>query len=1632
MQLGKAPHRKRKVWQFERLEERYLFTASPISQWQTQELSSLTPEGAAQIYAQELYWAALQSASSGDGSVSQVAATLNALPTDPLFSKQWHLFNTGQEVGNPDYQPIFAAPGEDLHLLGAWNLGYTGLGVIVGVTDSGVELNHDDLAVNISPTLRLDALTGDGDPSPDLIDPITNAHGTAVAGLIAAAANGMGGVGVAPGATIAPIRLIDVGQTDQAFIDNFVFAAQFLDISNNSWSPALVRQAAGPTPAMVDAIRQAIEFGRGGKGVIFVFSSGNDSSSPGIEGWQNNGNWDSANYNGFVNSRYTIGVSGIDHDGLYSNADGTITAYPESGTNVLVAAPTGSGATNIADDIGNGSGIVTSDLSGENGYNVAPLNGLELDHDFLTDTDAMSRFNGTSASAPMVSGVIALMLEANPELSWRDVKEILVRSARQAAQFEVPQTGSGLIGTNSWLVNQLSIFHDPDLYDPGNPMAMPPILPTDPFLAQFAPLTYLNPDAPASYTNGAGYTVSEGFGVYGDRYGFGHGVVDAEMAVKLALEWHDKHQELPDELTFTSAKYPAGTVPFNIPAAQIGNNDTGRILVPGGIGGIGGFINYWNEYYANNPFSGNNPPTNTRGASFIEFAVPPSNTMKIENVEVKVSIGGPAEDKEHLRILLVSPEGTFSELNPFYSDLNFTNFSRQNVGDWWNINTGSIDPDEGNFIWTFSTNRSWGERSDAAIQYDPTTGDPLASIFIDPVTGLPLTGSPVSSNWRVYIENWSNSAMSLNGIEVAWHGSRIDANSQRVQGFVGIDENQNVAFNFSRVIRQVLDENPLTARLGNVQNFQDLSQETFAPNVTLQAKRLSDGVIVATFVTGADGNYHFDLLPDDYEISVTEVDGVPIDQLVGVTLRNDTLTPPDFLKDFQQKWTITDEWFNAWDREDIDPSPFAQDLQVRLDANGVPTAYQPIFGYFADPNNPGSFLPFTGAATPSGMKNINFLLDVGPPPAAAVAFSGTVYADVNGDGQFNGDDVAAPGFQVFVDTNKSGQFDAADVIGFTDANGNYSLTAPATIADRFLVGVLPPSTDWVPTNPAGGTHTIIGFPGDSFTGINFAVRPTNGSGTAGNLDGSILGVVFQEKVNIGVPGVRDSFEQGIAGIRVFADDGDGTWEPGEAFDFTNANGAYFLADVGPGTVRVDVSVPDDWTMTVPAAGFKNVQLLSNGTATNVLFGLLNQAFNDLGDLADYPTTSGQNGPSHFIVPGFQLGARIDGEVTVVPTPDADADNLNGTNDEDGVVIVSNGGLMEVGANTLRVTVSGVGGYLNGWIDWNDDGDWDDEFEQVFTNRLLTEGPGGTPASHNLSVTAPLDMSGGPLAARFRWGSANNGYVGDDVVGEVEDYRLANELPPPVIILAAGDYDGSGLVDQNDYLLWKSTFGATTGDLRADGNGNGKVDAADYTIWRNNKGATSSIGSGAALASGTSSGVTLSESYLEGIRSQARSRAMSIYVPTLGGGTSSALASSSSAAQLQALKDQTVAVEVGGQSRTVRYFAGGGAGSSQSLAAGSTGSNVGPSLMALNGLQFSTVFSPKSSTTVLASQSNALSQSQDAINLQLLDDIWSTENLAGNDSELERPTESDEAVDHDVTGLAMAALFDHGGRLSDGV
>ncbi|HEX2620178.1 MAG TPA: S8 family serine peptidase, partial [Phototrophicaceae bacterium] len=293
--------------------------------------------------------------------------------TDPLYPEQWHLLNTGQQAGG--------VAGNDANVYPAWDQGYTGTGVVLASVDDGLWWNSPDLLNNFLSSASKDFVDND-------FEVRHSAHGTRVGGVMAGVANASPnsandcGVGVAFNADIAGIRVIN-NLADDPLVALARIAAglgyknDVIAVYNNSWGPLDDgKTLAGPDASIKSTLQTAVTNGRGGKGNIFVWSAGNGGST------------DNTNADGYIASIYTIGVGG-------STASGDLPSYGEPGASILVNAPTD----NIRTTMGNGA------------------------------IGCVSNFNGTSASAAVVSGVVGLILQANPNLTWRDVQHILVNTA---------------------------------------------------------------------------------------------------------------------------------------------------------------------------------------------------------------------------------------------------------------------------------------------------------------------------------------------------------------------------------------------------------------------------------------------------------------------------------------------------------------------------------------------------------------------------------------------------------------------------------------------------------------------------------------------------------------------------------------------------------------------------------------------------------------------------------------------------------------------------------------------------------------------------------------------------------------------------------------------------------------------------------------------------------------------------------------------------------------------------------------------------------------------------------------------------------------------------------------------------
>lgn len=191
-------------------------------------------------------------------------------------------------------------------------------------------------------------------------------------------------------------------------------------VSNNSWGS---EDGSGNYQRAPNSFYTAIESGiannRDGKGTIYVWAAGNGA---GTLGEPVGTEVDNSNYDGYTNHYGVISVAGALNTGVRA-------AFSEKGANLWLTAYTGK-------DGSNDTGITTTDNLGANsewGYNPGGGNSSYPDTSSFNYTNHKytSTFNGTSAAAPMVTGVVSLLLEKYPNFTWRDVKKILALSAKK-------------------------------------------------------------------------------------------------------------------------------------------------------------------------------------------------------------------------------------------------------------------------------------------------------------------------------------------------------------------------------------------------------------------------------------------------------------------------------------------------------------------------------------------------------------------------------------------------------------------------------------------------------------------------------------------------------------------------------------------------------------------------------------------------------------------------------------------------------------------------------------------------------------------------------------------------------------------------------------------------------------------------------------------------------------------------------------------------------------------------------------------------------------------------------------------------------------------------------------------------
>ncbi|QLE58816.1 S8 family serine peptidase [Nostoc sp. TCL26-01] len=345
-------------------------------------------------------------------------------PSDKLYKQQWYLnHNGGDEL----------VLGSHIAVEQAWDITRGVRSVIVAVVDDSFDLNHSDFQGSGKIVAPRDLRENDFLPLPGEQE---TSHGTACAGLAIAEENGTGIVGVAPGCALMPIR--STGFLDDESIEQIFNWAidKGASVISCSWGasavyfPLSLRQRA--------AITRAATQGRNGKGCVILFAAGN-ANRP-VSGAVYEQDWPDNVLQGLTE---WLGGFAVHPDVMAIAASTSMSkkaAYSNWGANISLAAPSNNASPGmsfpekgflytqptIATSL-KGLGMLTTDIVGAAGY---------------TPGNFTSNFGGTSSATPVVAGVAALVLSANPDLTAQQVKRILETTADKIVDPEPdPQLG---------------------------------------------------------------------------------------------------------------------------------------------------------------------------------------------------------------------------------------------------------------------------------------------------------------------------------------------------------------------------------------------------------------------------------------------------------------------------------------------------------------------------------------------------------------------------------------------------------------------------------------------------------------------------------------------------------------------------------------------------------------------------------------------------------------------------------------------------------------------------------------------------------------------------------------------------------------------------------------------------------------------------------------------------------------------------------------------------------------------------------------------------------------------------------------------------------------------------------------
>ncbi len=432
-----------------------------------------------------------------------------ALPTDPAYARQWYLHT---RFSDSAFDPRSSAQCE-----AAWKLldDFGSEDVVVGVTDDGCKLNHPDFNSPgkfatwgyLRGTRLITSADIDANPT-EMYKPGAN-HGTSCAGVIAGEVDAVLTVGAAPGARLLPIQWESSGSSlfisDSKLLSVLNFVADKVDVLSNSWGgvPLTVW-----IPQVITRITElARNGGRRGRGIVFLWAAGNENCPiqhtasmdvPYTSGWEPRADGSQV-WVGVETARQfrnnLVGVPGLMHVAALAST-ARRSHYSNYGTGIMICAPT----------------------SNVHKYRRSAVQGLSITTTTGEVGGVTERFGGTSSATPLVAGIAALTISANPELTALEVVSILKQTASKDLSLDgYPRTPPGSFDPNTaWDVSPVAPFNRGD------------------------------------FTN-----IEDADGTWSPW--FGHGRVDAQRAVAEALRTRGPSAQE----TFRKASTPALAIPDN-------------------------------------------------------------------------------------------------------------------------------------------------------------------------------------------------------------------------------------------------------------------------------------------------------------------------------------------------------------------------------------------------------------------------------------------------------------------------------------------------------------------------------------------------------------------------------------------------------------------------------------------------------------------------------------------------------------------------------------------------------------------------------------------------------------------------------------------------------------------------------------------------------------------------------------------------------------------------------------------------------------------------------------------------------------------------------------------------------------